>query len=406
VPKLDTRYLQKGKEGYWQFVKRIPNTTETMRRSLKTKSLTEAQARRDMLLKEQHRILEKASASRDALAMLKQYEAATDEDKEFLRDEIQEQAEDIAIELGVQEALHFKPENELTEEEKKPVEYYKAATGQLHILKHWLPLWLGSMPHQKQKRNYQRAANVLLQQFKFAEDVNWEKADNFLNRIGAKEGVRKQTVKKWLSSYVSFWKFMGFKPPQRAVWKDHDDIPGSSKVEKEPWTPEEVVLLHDTLRKRNDRTSVWLADAVWIAAHTGARADAIAKLQYDAEKQTILFPALKKETHHRVIPAHPEIRTNLTAWMINKKATTTISVRFSEFKTELGYGNQKDFHSFRRTFTTEMENLLVPENICADIVGHKKKTMSYGIYSGGSRLETMRTHLFKLDYRAAIQTVN
>ena len=84
--------------------------------------------------------------------------------------------------------------------------------------------------------------------------------------------------------------------------------------------------------------------------------------------------------------------------MANKRSRGSISNRFTEFKTELGYNNEKDFHSFRRTFITEMENLEVPENVCNDIVGHKKPTMGYGTYSGGTKLPLMKKHLFKLDY--------
>ena len=87
--------------------------------------------------------------------------------------------------------------------------------------------------------------------------------------------------------------------------------------------------------------------------------------------------------------------------MQNKRSATSISNRFTEFKKEFGYGFETDFHSFRRTFCTEMENLEVPEEVTANIVGHKKLTMTYGVYSGGSRLPLMRKHLFKLDYEKA-----
>ena len=141
-----------------------------------------------------------------------------------------------------------------------------------------------------------------------------------------------------------------------------------------------------------------MAHVVWIAAHTGAREGAIALLEYNPKKQTIYFPPLKNEDEERTIPAHPAIRSNLVAWMANKRSRGSICNRFTEFKTELGYTNEKDFHSFRRTFNTEMENLEVPEAVTADIVGHKKQTIGYGLYSGGTKLPLMRKHLFKLDY--------
>jgi len=33
---------------------------------------------------------------------------------------------------------------------------------------------------------------------------------------------------------------------------------------------------------------------------------------------------------------------------------------------------------------TIFENHRIPEGVSADIVGHEKKTMTYGLYSGGS----------------------
>ena len=47
---------------------------------------------------------------------------------------------------------------------------------------------------------------------------------------------------------------------------------------------------------------------------------------------------------------------------------------------------------------TKMENLGAPENVTADIVGHRKGTITYGLYSGGSSLEKMREYLFKIKY--------
>ena len=115
-------------------------------------------------------------------------------------------------------------------------------------------------------------------------------------------------------------------------------------------------------------------------------------------EKTPYFPALKNEEEERTIPAHPAIRSHLASWMKKKRSKGSICNRFSEFKTKLGYEFERDFHSFRRTFCTEMANLEVPEAVTADIVGHKKKTMSYGVYSGNSRLTLMREYLFKLDY--------
>ena len=41
---------------------------------------------------------------------------------------------------------------------------------------------------------------------------------------------------------------------------------------------------------------------------------------------------------------------------------------------------------------------LVPESVTADIVGHEKKTMTYGLYSGGSSLKQKLEAINKIKY--------
>jgi len=116
------------------------------------------------------------------------------------------------------------------------------------------------------------------------------------------------------------------------VWRNHVSIPKSKKTSKVAWTGKEILFFYDSLKKKNDLTSRWLADVIWIAAHTGARAGAIAQLEYNSEDQTIFFPALKFEEKARIIPAHPDIRSSLEFWMKNKKSKYSISNRFSILK--------------------------------------------------------------------------
>ena len=75
-----------------------------------------------------------------------------------------------------------------------------------------------------------------------------------------------------------------------------------------------------------------------------------------------------------------------------------IGKRFGRIKTELGFGPQLVFHSIRKTVVTILENAGVSENVVADIVGHEKTTMTYGLYSGGVSLAVKRDALDKLAY--------
>ena len=55
-------------------------------------------------------------------------------------------------------------------------------------------------------------------------------------------------------------------------------------------------------------------------------------------------------------------------------------------------------HSLRKAIVTILENAGVSENVVADIVGHEKTTMTYGLYSGGVSLTVKREALAKLAY--------
>ena len=67
--------------------------------------------------------------------------------------------------------------------------------------------------------------------------------------------------------------------------------------------------------------------------------------------------------------------------------------RFTRLKRAMGFDDRYVFHSIRKTVVTILENAGVAENITADIVGHAKRTMTYGTYSGGVGLEMKRAAL-------------
>ena len=59
----------------------------------------------------------------------------------------------------------------------------------------------------------------------------------------------------------------------------------------------------------------------------------------------------------------------------------------------------KVFHSFRNTVATKLESTGIPENIAADIIGHDKDTMTYGLYSGGTSIKQRYEAIKKIQYR-------
>ena len=116
----------------------------------------------------------------------------------------------------------------------------------------------------------------------------------------------------------------------------------------------------------------------------------------------------------RDVPIHRELAQTMTRLIDGKKPedyvlasltsnkygdrSNAIGKRFGRLKTKLGFGPERVFHSIRKTVVTMLENAGVPENVVADIVGHEKNTMTYGLYSGGLSLAVKREALAKLAY--------
>jgi integrase len=78
--------------------------------------------------------------------------------------------------------------------------------------------------------------------------------------------------------------------------------------------------------------------------------------------------------------------------------SNAVGKRFGRLKDRMGFGPGHVFHSIRGTVATLLENAKVLENVAADILGHEKHTMTYGLYSGGATLAVKREALAKLAY--------
>lgn len=122
----------------------------------------------------------------------------------------------------------------------------------------------------------------------------------------------------------------------------------------------------------------------------------------------------KTEAGVRDVHIHPRVKA-VIAKRINRRSTgyvfegldadrygkrgDAIGKRFTRLKTAQGHGATKAFHSIRRTVVHMLEAAGVSENLTADIVGHKKTTMSYGLYSGrGATRGLLGAAIAKLSY--------
>ena len=178
-----------------------------------------------------------------------------------------------------------------------------------------------------------------------------------------------------------------------------------------PFTKEQLRFLFAKLTTNaatGDMQDKALLDLSLIALCTGARREEIGQLKIKDieigslhETSYINIRNAKTEAGIRIIPIHPAIMGLVKMRAQNSAAqdsflfpelstnrqglrTDALGKRFGRLKDSIGFGPDLVFHSIRKSFTTFMEQAGVPEGVTADIVGHEKQTITYGLYSGGS----------------------
>jgi len=167
-----------------------------------------------------------------------------------------------------------------------------------------------------------------------------------------------------------------------------------------------------------DKGDEQLMNLIQLAAYTGARIEELCSLKVtDVIKvdrvNCLNITDAKTLAGNREVPIHPSI-ADLVKELIKKsddgylfsgltfnkymKRSNAIGKRFGHMKTGQGFGKGHVFHCFRNTVATQLENAGVTEGVAADIVGHEKKTMTYGLYSGGTSAKIKLDAVKKIKY--------
>lgn len=158
-----------------------------------------------------------------------------------------------------------------------------------------------------------------------------------------------------------------------------------------------------------------LLDVVKVAALTGARLDAVVDLKVGGLADGYFtFKPQKKERDERDVPIHPELLEMVARRIKGKRPeddffpewpdppntsvrprSAYFSKRYTKYTDDIGVRDEREdkrrsltnFHSLRRWFITEMERARVREGLISAIVGHQRKGMTLGLYSGGPEFE-------------------
>lgn len=181
-----------------------------------------------------------------------------------------------------------------------------------------------------------------------------------------------------------------------------------------PWEPEELTRLFTPGPKRSDLREVML-----VALYSGMRLDEIAGLTWDNLREVegirvIDIRDAKTPAGERLVPIHPAIAELFTTdggkptdriWPgfnpegPGKKAGADAGREFTRFKQALGFTDRaKAFHSFRKNAVAQWEAASIPETEVAQIVGHEKKGITFGVYGRGVSIKRKAEIVAMLSY--------
>lgn len=262
--------------------------------------------------------------------------------------------------------------------------------------------------------------------------------ERFVNRFADDQQVTPKSLKQWLTEMADEEQLAaktinGLKVQAQAFWTylvEHEivqrdpnpfahtklTVPKSAtkEVSVVPFSPAEVIaFLRSPVAQEDDQLTLLIT----LGMYTGARIEELAMLKkanLDLKQEVIHFKGTKTKAADREVPMHPVLIPILSALVSDQDEEYVIpgltidargergkalGKRFGRLKTAMGFkGRDKVFHSIRKTVGTLFEQAEVLEGVAADILGHEKQTMTYGLYSGGSSMKQKREAVHKLKY--------
>lgn len=317
------------------------------------------------------------------------------------------------------EVLQDKVEYIQRRDPQKADTFYKIVTGETLPFAEHLEEWLSMLDNVAKTKDMKRA-DVLRCAVTFSHTHLAKKKgiERWAYSLVHEEGLKAATVRRIISACRGYWSYL-----IRADHIEREDNPfegvippsGKSKTgtadKRQHFIAQDILLL---LGQAEERSDDQLRDLICLAMWTGCRIEELCSLRVeDVRGDKLAITHAKSNAGVRTIPIHsqlaPELRRMVSqssdgyvvsGLSFNKYGdrSNAIGKRFGRLKNSLGFGSRQVFHSIRKTVATLLENARVPEGISADILGHEKKTMTYGVYSGGTSFEGMQEAIEKLSY--------
>ena len=298
-------------------------------------------------------------------------------------------------------------------------EVHARITGKAVSITEFVDDWLSTLDNEPKTIDMKKS-DVLrfAQTFRLASDATQKKVRVWVDDdLVEKQGLSAKTARRIVSSCRGYWAYLAkvrdleqTEPFSGAV------APQSRKKTKaqvasarKGFTQADVVRLAVAAGD-----NAQLRDLIVLAAYTGARIEELCSLKLvDVLSDRIKVVDAKTEAGWREIPIHSKIKPLvgqlkaeatgeylLSGLSFNKylDRSNAIGKRFGRLKAKLGFGGDYVFHSIRKGVATQFENAGTDEIAASRILGHEIKTMTYGLYSGGTALKQLAKAIEVLNY--------
>ena len=295
-------------------------------------------------------------------------------------------------------------------------EWFTLATTEAKTLDELIDTWLASTDYTEQTKHQHRKAYEELKQFlggeRLARSVTDDLAVSYVEEHIKKSEQSYETQRRKLNSLIAFWNWLGLRKhvprgfnPWRGFKISKQRTPKKTAT-KRPYMDDELIKLFSGKTEYHG-----LAEVMVLGLYTGCRIEEICALKViDVSKNGngIFFINITNgKTEKSIIAvAHPlpcsilESRLNrhtegtqqlfpeFKAGGYDGKFSWHVSKAFGRYRDKAGLTKATDFHSFRRTLITLMENSGTDQVRIARYVGHTLPTIAFMVYSGGSTENT------------------
>jgi integrase len=412
-----TGYLQKRRRR-WYAVLEIPKSLRPhfgrtrFLQSLGTDSLSVAQRRvgpliaswRTQIARAREEPEDDAVYFRHALA-----NARSDKQREMIMEQIDMAAWDIG-------AVNVDNVGEAPSSAPEAAQFYLRATGHHTNFTDHIDEWLELSSVTEKTKDMRRAdVSRFAEKFPIVQEITRKSVQSWVLSL-VQTGMAPQTAQRTISGLRGYWRYLQSieVAPEDALPFERLEIPKRQSRKQSsyrPFDPSEVLTLLDHAVKKNDTE---LSDLIRLGMWSGCRIEELCALKVvDVKGNFFSVTDAKTAAGRRDVPIHSELATTISSLIGTRKGgyvlktltpnkygdrSNAIGKRFGRLKREAGFSQSHVFHSIRKTVVTILENKGVTENIVADIVGHEKPRITYGLYSGGTSLDVKAKALRKLRY--------